>query len=680
MQSGKTGTYLFTALEMIRQGLVENVIIICGSSDTSLRSQATKDLSAARGAYLDEIDPEGNLPRRLTDMYENLNVFFSQDLGKAPAIKEKTLIIHDESHMAQSKNNIPFKSFYRKNNLDSALMGDFKILKEGGNYILGVSATPFSEIVANKKVQKKDWTTEENSLLKGVNLDLKNFYFMKPGSDYIGVTELIRTGAIKFEADEIKIEECKHIASVLRKNFAKYERKYVVIRTHRAEKDKNLMRTIAAQLGYDYISVFGGENTDLEFLDTQPFKATLVHICGRFRMGQVVPKRNIAMAYEQSQRPNADTILQGLVGRMCGYQSAGAHTDIDIYVAPSAEELIRKYHHAWETGEMDTLSEITRAMNLGGTKRKNGGIIVTDKDGTKWIQTVPISFNIRQLEKDFGDVINFNKIDPNDIINLLSSHEELISENPDKEEILKLLNWCARCGTDNYLHHNKSYHMHKSTAELSKVTSDECYANLNEAVSQSKRMNLSSYTKSDLKSLGDTQKVRYSPISLYGSAPNPNNPEGVCYLMGFVHYDPVKHPPESVELAEVHPNCNYVPSTVKMEDHSVIEKFNGGQIITFSLDTAADPCALERELHEAILRTTEGHESYIPSCSRSIHSLQDDETTGYKGIRLEKSVYTDEIIQEVTERLNRKHSITLTLKKSRGRQPTDYIKYASISW
>ena len=77
--------------------------------------------------------------------------------------------------------------------------------------------------------------------------------------------------------------------------------------------------------------------------------------------------------------------------------------------------------------------------------------------------------------------------------------------------------------------------MHKSTAELSKVTSDECYANLNEAVSQSKRMNLSSYTKSDLKSLGDTQKVRYSPISLYGSAPNPNNPEGVCYLMGFVH-------------------------------------------------------------------------------------------------------------------------------------------------
>ena len=67
----------------------------------------------------------------------------------------------------------------------------------------------------HKKVQKKDWTTEEKTFLKGVNLDLKNFYFMKPGSDYIGVTELIRTGAIKFEADEIKIEECSGYSKII---------------------------------------------------------------------------------------------------------------------------------------------------------------------------------------------------------------------------------------------------------------------------------------------------------------------------------------------------------------------------------------------------------------------------------------------------------------------------------
>ena len=150
--------------------------------------------------------------------------------------------------------------------------------------------------------------------------------------------------------------------------------------------------------------------------------------------------------------------------------------------------------------------------------------------------------------------------------------------------------------------------------------------------------------------------------------------------MGFVHYDPAKHPPESVELASIDPKCNYIPSVVRMEDHSVIANFNGGQIITFSLDTSSDPYALERELRQAILRTTEGHESYVSSCSRSIHSLQDDETTGYKGIRLEKSVYTDEIIQEITERLNREYSVVLKFKKSRGRQPTDYIKYTSISW
>ena len=55
-------------------------------------------------------------------------------------------------------------------------------------------------------------------------------------------------------------------------------------------------------------------------------------------MGQVVPKMHIAMVYEQSKHPNADTVLQGYLGRMCGYRIKGAHTDVDIYVSAMAEE------------------------------------------------------------------------------------------------------------------------------------------------------------------------------------------------------------------------------------------------------------------------------------------------------------------------------------------------------
>ena len=671
MQSGKTGTYLFTALEMIRQGLVEDVVIICGSSDTSLRSQTISDLKAAKDAYLDEIDPEGNLPRRLTDIYENLNVFFSQDLGKAPEINEKTLIIHDESHMAQSKNNSPFKAFYRKNNLDSALMGDFKVLKEKGNYILGVSATPFSEIVVNKKVQKKDWTTEEKTFLKGVNLDLKNFYFMKPGSDYIGVTELILAGAIKFEAEEIKIEECKHIASVLRKNYAKYEQKYVVIRTHRAEKDKTMMRTIAAQLGYDYKSVFGGENTDLEFLETQPFKATVVHICGRFRMGQVVYKRNIAMAYEQSQKPNADTILQGLLGRMCGYQSQGAHTDLDIYVAPSAEELIRKYHRAWASGEIDTLSEVTRAMNLGGTKRKNGGVIISgeNKEGEMidWIKTVPIRFRLSDLKDDGDETIKFTRkhLTLDAITRLIQQRKRDDPTFPDIDKIEETILNCAGPGKLN---------LHNSKGDESKsYNSGLHYSTLYEASEshggQKIRCNVSP-------SCPKGSAIWRNPFSILGEI----GPNKECFLMGFIPYDPLAHPPEVIETAKVNPKCNYIPGEVTLESGLVLENFNGGQIITFSLETSEDPDLFEKELQRSICRTLPDHPSYIEGAGRAITSLYDKKSSDDKGIRLEKSHYSEAKINDIFDRIEQKYNVKLVKKKSRGRQPIDYIKFASISW
>ena len=350
MQSGKTGTYLFTALEMVRQGTVDRVVIICGSSDTSLREQTKRDLDEAYEASMGEAEAVGDNEWKTALASAEFGVFFSQDLKNIDGDFEDVLIIHDESHMAQSKNNIPFKKFYQKNNLDKALMGDFTLLKEKNNYILGVSATPFSEIVSNKKVQTSDWTTEESQLLGGVDLVPKNFFFMQPGQGYIGVPELLLHNSIKFEAENIKTDDCDHIASILRKGTVKYHKKYVVVRSHMAEKDKDMMETIATSCGYKYVSVFGGSGggkTSLDFMKKEPFDKTLVHICGRFRMGQVVSKRFIAMVYEQSVNPNADTILQGLVGRMCGYQVNGSHLDVDIYVSLKAEEIVRKYGRAW---------------------------------------------------------------------------------------------------------------------------------------------------------------------------------------------------------------------------------------------------------------------------------------------------------------------------------------------
>lgn len=671
MQSGKTGTYLYVAFEMVRLRLVKNVYIICGSSDTSLRSQAMKDLKENFKSFRKEIRDSGDTEgaEALADaMLEgNINVYFSQDLGKLEDISDESLIIHDESHMAQSKNNIPYKRFYQKNNLDKALMGDFSVLKKKLSYILGVSATPFSEIVSNKKVQTSDWTSEERGFLDGMDLSPKNFYFMQPGSGYIGVTELLENGCIKFEAENIKASDCAHIASVLKNNSSKYYQKYVVVRTLCAEKDSDMMQTIASSTGCEYVSVFGGEGS-LEFMKIQPIKTTLVHICGKFRMGQVVPKMHIAMVYEQSKHPNADTILQGLLGRMCGYRIKGAHTEVDIYVSAMAEELIRKYSKAWQEGAMDELSTVTKAMNLGGVKRKNGGIIKDDGFGNQWIMTVPVKFHFKDLDEEG---VSFRKITPQHLSVLLKTNKpELIANNPDKDEILKLLEACEKVTPKNqpsasYLHHNGK-----------RPSWDEDSSNLDHAIDSSKRLNISNYTSRDIKNLNQPEKVRFSPISIYGSG----KCDGYCYLMGYVRYNPDFHGLISEELAQVDPKCNYIPSMPRMEDGTEMDDVNGGQIIKFSVDTADDPESLETELERAILRTIEDSPSYIEGATRAIHSLFDSKTRLYEGIRLDKEIYTEEVIQFIKDSLDRKYSVSLVFKKSRGRQPKDYIKYSSITW
>ena len=572
--------------------------------------------------------------------------------------------------MAQSKNNIPFKKFYLKNNLDKALFGDFTDLLEKKCYILGVSATPFSELVANKKVTTGDWTTEESNLLEGVETMPKNFHFMIPGQGYIGVSDFMDNSQIKFEAENIKTDDCSHITSILRKDSLKYHQKYVVVRTMCAQQDEKMMRTIASSCGYDYISVFGGSEVSLSFMNTQPFTSTLVHICGKFRMGQVVPKQYIAMVYEQSSNPNADTILQGLVGRMCGYRLNGAHITVDIYVSPMAEDLIRNYGRAWLSGDMDSLIEVKRAMNLGGVKRKNGGIVVSDAHDNQWIMTVPVRFNMCDLERGFGGKTKFRQIKPHDLINLIEDKPELLSDNPDKVEITKLLDSCAKVQPEKQ--HEASY-LHHNTTCVSRNSEDD-FKTLDNAIGKGRRLNISHYTQTDIKNLNKPEKVRFSPISVYGGN------TGYCYLMGYVRYNPDKHGLIAEELASINPKCNYVPGQVMMEDGTKLDNVNGGQIIPFSIDTADDPGSLETELKKAIFRTIEGHPSYIEGIERAIHSLFDKETRLYEGIKLDKSVYTEESLEEIKQRLGRELGVQIVFKKSRGRQPKDQFKYASITW
>jgi hypothetical protein len=246
----------------------------------------------------------------------------------------------------------------------------------------------------------------------------------------------------------------------------------------------------------------------------------------------------------------------------------------------------------------------------------------------------------------------------------------MLADNPDKDEILKLLEDCAKVTPENqpsasYLHHNGK-----------RPSWDEESGNLDHAIDSSKRLNISHYTSRDIKNLNQPEKVRFSPISIYGSG----KCDGYCYLMGYVRYNPDFHGLINEELAQVDPKCNYIPSMPQMEDGTEMDDVNGGQIIKFSVDTADDPESLETELEKAILRTIENSPTYTEGATKAIHSLFDSKSRLYEGIRLDKEIYTEETIQTIKDSLDRKYSVSLVFKKSRGRQPKDQIKYASISW
>jgi len=423
MQSGKTGSYLYTAFEMIRLGIVTRVVIICGSAETSLREQAKDDFHDARDEYQEELLDRDDKVGRATVRKTRIDVHFSNELSTIEGITDHTLVIHEECHMAQSKTNKPYKEFYKQNGFEGALLGDFSQLTAASNYILGVSATPFSEIVANNAQVEGSSPSEMD-----VELGEKYIHQMDPGPGYIGVPDFYRAGSIKFEAQKIE-GAGDHFFQVLAENKEKYLGKYCIVRTFERKKTHAIIHAECFRLGYDCIHSFCGEIGIKDILCKKPNNPTVIHISGRCRMGQVIVKTHLGMVYESSNNPNADTLLQGLVGRVCGYNSS---VSIDVYVSRLSEEHIADYSKAWTgEGDVELLGKISKAMNLSGGRKTT--LKATSKDGIEMMPIHPIHIPGELLEIDSNSDLGWQ------IHQCLGDNPGLIKCQDDAGEIMKKL-------------------------------------------------------------------------------------------------------------------------------------------------------------------------------------------------------------------------------------------------
>ena len=121
----------------------------------------------------------------------------------------------------------------------------------------------------------------------------------------------------------------------------------------------------------------------LDELENAPDEPTIIFIKDKCRMGKEVPKQHIVFCIETAISSNADTILQGLLGRMCGYL---IH-DIDIYIYQDIIKEIETYIRFCEGGSIIP----SKAMNIIPPDIKN----TTNSAGGNAI--IPLKINAETL-------------------------------------------------------------------------------------------------------------------------------------------------------------------------------------------------------------------------------------------------------------------------------------------
>ena len=296
-QAGKTGAFQELINLMLSSGVVQRVYILCGSSEIGLRDQAIKDTEKANKISYDS---------------GMIKVLFRQDFKGQTMDITNALIVVDESHLDQGQNQ-EMDKFLGEHGL--SMDGNPTKLNEKNAFIVSVDATPYAELAALKhKETPFDKHVEE----------------LMSGESYFGLSKYIYTGLMKPTYD-------------ISKNPARFQmllatkgRKWALVRlTHgkHASSEEAAIKAICTSSGFPFL-YYTEERTEVAItrdeqmrigasipcLEDAPLKPTVVIIRGRLRAGKVVPKKHISFVWEGAKNSKTDALVQGLPGRMCGYE------------------------------------------------------------------------------------------------------------------------------------------------------------------------------------------------------------------------------------------------------------------------------------------------------------------------------------------------------------------------
>ena len=412
-QAGKTGAYQELIRIMLENGDIQRAYIVCGSSEILLREQAIEDTQKANGAAYKA---------------GTIEVIFHNDFKTTEMDIANALIVVDESHMVQTQGQ-GLDLFLSRHGI--TMDGNPQTLNAQNAYIVSVDATPYSELAALK--HKEAPYEKHIEVLApghgyygleqywGNGLIRETFYIPQNSIKFTNIVKsvgnkwiLMRLNTCKATpAIEKKLKELCHKNSWSLLNYTSEEREVAITR----KEQKNL-------------------GADTPCLEDVPEVPTIVILKGTLRAGKVVPKKHIGFVWEGAKNSKTDALVQGLPGRMCGYEFDGDFRPL-IFVPPSS--LARK------EGKMVKASEIERAIMAPemtvptkGTNLKGG----RNPNASKSDKTVltPLRLEWPTVEQ-WGD-----EAEPKQAaLRILRANVELIRNHPtytdeQKMEILGFLN------------------------------------------------------------------------------------------------------------------------------------------------------------------------------------------------------------------------------------------------
>jgi len=666
MQSGKTDAYMFVAFDLLRLKKVKKVVIIAGFQDKELVDQL-RDITPSMKLYRKYLNDELHMSYdEIAEIEEiidaNVSVIYGSDLDK-PHYQQATdtVFLWDESHYAQNKINRPFKFI---KSVDISADGDVSKLEgDRNNYFLSISATPLSEI--------------SDSIHENQN---KNIVKMQPGSGYLSVGKLHRAKQII----GIKVWE-KSLPGCFEKQKKCDKPKYSIIRI-RGDKEMEKAIKMAQDAGLEW-EIYDAETKkhnkhsrdhskmqSLNDLEKAPQYHKVIFIRAMARMGKRIPKTHISFVMETSKNANSDVILQGLLGRMCGYHT---NEDILIYVGENFLQKQKKYGnmseleryiHMMESDSEDITIMPTKACNLTSVKT------TTEND---WFTALPIVINPHVAEEEDRDDPDYEQYEKEKIIKTIKIAfiDGVSINNNSEEQSEELLNQMMTLEPESILVHkiaksngviNETY---KDVPQLTKNSVDDATAKV---ISSMPGCGFGDNTKT-LLNIWYYNTSRYADIGL---------PKGTIVLDGRTK----NASEEVIKKAKMERN---IPKTTKLEAFTSVQEDgevvygNGAYSIQAPIDTWHSIPSMQTYIENMIrVSFMELEGQVLPRCIAS---------NQIKGSKWQGIIVNDAVLKSLEKKgsiynyLHSTYDVKLRIAKKSGTTPTELkemgqLRLAKIEW